>query len=105
MTLQSDRAGNTMAIELFAKRTRPRCHFPGGSDARVVMSGEEAALLRLWLQRNVQTKAQRSVGVITGELRHSRANTAKSSTAQTRSLRFIGCKYSRATNKARPQPN
>ena len=46
MTLQSDRAGNIMVIKSFAKRTRPRCHFLGGSDARVIISLDEAAVIR-----------------------------------------------------------
>ena len=46
LTLQSDRTGNIMVIESFAKRTKSRCHFLGGSDARVVTSLDEAAGIR-----------------------------------------------------------
>ena len=84
MTLQSDRAGNIMAIESFAKRTQPRCHSLGGSDARVIISLDEAAgIRRLW----------------TGD--HSRAHAAKSPTAQALLLRPIRGKYSRASHKQR----
>jgi hypothetical protein len=79
LTLQSDRAGNIMVIESFAKRTKPRCHFLGGSDARVITSLDEAAGIRR---------------LRTGD--HSRAHAAKSSTAQA-----LG-KHSRARHKQRP---
>jgi hypothetical protein len=101
MTLQSERAGNIMAIESFAKRTRPSCHFLGGADARVIMSGEEAALIPRWHQRNAEMKSQRSLGVITGGPRHTRAHNAKSSTAQALLLRPIRGKHSRASHKQR----
>jgi hypothetical protein len=73
-----------MAIESLAKRTRPRCHSLGGSDARVVMSLDEAALIRrLW----------------TGD--HSCAHASKSPTAPTQFLRPLQVKYSRANHKER----
>ena len=53
------------------------------------MSGDEAALIRLWHEQNVQMKSQRSLGVITGDPRHTRAHAAKSSTAQAQFLRPI----------------
>jgi predicted phage-related endonuclease len=31
--------------------TRPRCHFIGGSDARVIMGQDESALIRLWREK------------------------------------------------------
>ena len=85
MTLQSDhRAGNIMAIELFAKPTRPRCHSLGGPDARVIMSLDEAALIRrLWTSD------------------HSCAHAATSPTAPALLLRPIRGKYSRASHKQR----
>src|SRR5919198_961349 len=30
---------------------QPRCHFIGGSDARIIMGSDEAALLRLWREK------------------------------------------------------
>jgi hypothetical protein len=83
LTLQSDRAGNIMAIESFAKRTRPRCHFLGGWNARAIMSGDEAALIRSWTDD------------------HSRAQAAKSPTAQAQFLRSIRGKCSRASQRQR----
>ena len=73
-----------MAIESFAKRTQPRCHFLGGSDARVIMSLDEAAGIRR---------------LRTGD--HSRAHAAKSPTAQALLLRPIRGKYSRASHRQR----
>ena len=78
-----------------------RRRFIGGSDARVIMSGDEAALIRLWHEQNVQMKSQRSLGVTTGDPRHTRAHAAKSSTAQAQCLRPIGRKYSRASHRQR----
>jgi hypothetical protein len=71
-----------MAIESFAKRTQPRCHFLSGSDARAVIRMDEAALTRRpW----------------TGD--HSRAHAAKSPTAQAQFLRPFRAKYSRAASQ------
>ena len=82
MTLQSDRVENTIALESFAKRTRPRCPFLGSSDARSILRLDEAALIRrLW------------------EGDHSRAHAAKSPTAAARRLRPIRGKSSRASHK------
>ena len=43
--------------------------FIGGSDVRVIVSGEEAALVRLWHEQKVQVKSQRSLGVNTEDAR------------------------------------
>ena len=72
-----------MVIESFAKRTKPRCHFLGGSDARVITSLDEAAGIRR---------------LRTGD--HSRAHAAKS-TAQALLPRPIRGKHSRARHKQR----
>ena len=77
--------------------------FIGGSDVRVIVSGEEAALVRLWHEQNVQVKCQRSLGVITEDARHTRAHAAKSSMAQAQCLRPIGRKYSRAISQRQRQ--
>ena len=63
---------------------KPDCRqFIGGSDARIVISLDEAALIGPW----------------TGD--HSRAHAAKSSTAQAQFLRPIRGKYSRASHRQR----
>jgi hypothetical protein len=67
-----------------AKRTKPRCHFVGGSDARVIISLDEAAGIRR---------------LRTGD--HSRVPAAKSSTAQALLLRSIWGKHLRARHKQR----
>ena len=41
----------------------------GGSDFGVIVSGEEAALVRLWHEQKVQVKSQRSLGVNTEDAR------------------------------------
>jgi hypothetical protein len=84
LTLQSDRARNIMAIESFAKRTEARCHLLRGSDEPVVLTLDEAALIRrLW----------------TGG--HSRAHAAKSPTPQALLLRPVRGKPLRDRHKQR----
>ena len=78
MTLQPDRARNIMVPPLLAKGTRSRCRFLGGSDTRIIMDFDEAALIRLSHGQNVQMKCQRSLGVISEDPRHTRAHVAKS---------------------------
>jgi hypothetical protein len=73
--------------------------FIGGSDVRVIVSGEEAALFRLWRKQNVQMKSQRSLGVITEDPRHTRGHVAKWSMAHALRLRPVRGKYSRASNR------
>jgi predicted phage-related endonuclease len=36
----------------------PRRHFLGGSDARIIMSGDEAALIRLWKEKRGEVEPQ-----------------------------------------------
>ena len=60
-----------------------RCRFIGGSDARIIMSRDEAARIQLWTDD------------------HSRVPAAKSPTAQAQFLRPIRGKYSRASHKQR----
>ena len=92
-----------MSLRSYTATAAPpiRRRFVGGSDARFITSGEEAALIRLWREQNVQMKSQRSLGVITGDPRHSRAHAAKSPTAQAQFLRPIRGKYSRASHRQR----
>src|SRR6188472_3281767 len=33
-----------------------RCHFVGGSDARIIMGGDEEALIRLWQEKRGEAK-------------------------------------------------
>jgi hypothetical protein len=60
-----------------------RCRFIGGSDARIIVSRDEAARIQLWTDD------------------HSRVPAAKSPTAQAQFLRPIRGKYSRASHKQR----
>ena len=73
----------TDLITVPRSRKPGHCQFIGGSDARIINSLDEAALIRLW----------------TGD--HSRAHAAKSPTAQALFLRPIRGKYSRASHKQR----
>jgi hypothetical protein len=80
-----------------------RLFIGGGSDVGVIVSGEEAALVRLWHEQNVQMKSQRSLDVITEDPRHTRGHVARSSTAQAEHLRPLRGKYSRATSQRQRQ--
>jgi hypothetical protein len=89
-----------MKSQSLTRKCCPRAHFFGGSDARIIISGEEA-LIRPRHAQDAQMKSQRSFGVITGESRHPRAHAAQSSTAQAQFLRPIRGKYPRASHKQR----
>ena len=73
----------TDLITVPRSRKPGRRQFIGGSDARIITSLDEAALIRLW----------------TGD--PSRAHAAKSPTAQAQFLRPIRGKYSRASHRQR----
>ena len=60
-----------------------RCRIIGASDARIIMSRDEAARIRLWTDD------------------HSRVPAAKSPTAEAEFWRPIRCKYWRASHKQR----
>ena len=77
-----------------------RQRFVNGTHAGVIM-GSEGALIRPPHEQHVQMKSQRSLGVITGNPSRTRADAAKSSTAQTHCLLPIGRKYSRARHRER----
>ena len=89
-----------MKSQSLTRKCCPRAHFFGGSDTRIIISGEEA-LIRPRHAQDAQMKSQRSFGVITGDSRPTRAHAAQSSTAQTQFLRPIRDKYSRAGHRQR----
>jgi hypothetical protein len=89
-----------MKSQSLTRKCCPRAHFFGGSDTRIIISGEEA-LIRPRHAQDAQMKSQRSFGVIAGDSRHPRAHAAQSSTAQAQFLRPIRGKYSRASHKQR----
>jgi predicted phage-related endonuclease len=51
-----------------ATRKRDRCHFIGGSDARVIMGKDEKALLRLWREKRGEAAAVDLSGVLVVQL-------------------------------------
>jgi hypothetical protein len=73
-----------------------------GSHPQIIMSGNEAALIQLSHEQNVQMKSQRYLGVITGDTRQTRAYSTKASTAQ--ALWPVRGKYSRASHRQRQTP-
>jgi hypothetical protein len=89
-----------MKTQSLTRKCCPRAHFFGGSDTRIIISGEEA-LIRPRHAQDAQMKSPRSFGVITGDSRHTRAHAAQSSTAQAQVLRPIRGKYSRDGQRQR----
>jgi hypothetical protein len=77
-----------------------RRRFVNDTRAGVIM-GSEGALIRPSREQRVQMKSRRSLGVVTGDPRHTRAHAAKWSTAQAHCLLPIGRKYSRARHRER----
>ena len=47
-------------MELLASSKRPesRRYFIGGSDARIIMGNDEAALIRLWLEKRGEAESE-----------------------------------------------
>jgi hypothetical protein len=91
-----------MKSQPLTRKCCPRAHFYGGSDTRIIISGEEA-LIRPRHAQDAQMKSQRSFGVITGDSRHTRGHVARSSTAQAEHLRPLRGKYSRTTSHKQRQ--
>jgi predicted phage-related endonuclease len=44
--------------QTFTRNFESRRHFIGGSDARIIMSGDEAALIRLWREKRGETEPE-----------------------------------------------
>jgi hypothetical protein len=72
-----------------------------GLNARFIMGGDEAAWVRPSHEQNAQIKFQKCLVVLTRDTRKTRADAAKSSTAQTQYLRPVGRKYSGVSRRQR----
>ncbi len=46
------------SLEMTAKNAVNRRHFIGGSDARIIMAGDEAALVRLWKEKRGEAEPE-----------------------------------------------
>lgn len=57
-----------MNSKVIAKRQSDRCHFVGGSDARVIMGDDEAALVRLWREKRGEVEPEDLSGVLVVQL-------------------------------------
>jgi hypothetical protein len=90
-----------MKSQSLTRKCDQGANFFGGSDARIVVSSNERALIRLSHEQNFQEKSQRSLYLTTGNPPRTRAHAAKSSTAQANCLLPIGRKYSRARHRER----
>src|SRR6186713_433003 len=53
-----------MGPQMFTGTTIDRQHFIGGSDARIIMGGDETALIRLWQEK----RGEAAPGDLSGEL-------------------------------------
>jgi predicted phage-related endonuclease len=55
----ANQSTNLRAVNLPAVRKAPnRRHFIGGSDARIIMGGDEAALIRLWREKRGEVESE-----------------------------------------------
>ena len=89
-----------------SKLWKERCHFVGGSDARVIMGNDEAALLRLWREKRGEIEPEDlsgnlvvQLGLATGELnRHwYQANSGQALTDVQRHIRHPALRWMAAT--------
>ena len=54
--------GDLTGLETASKNAVSRRLFIGGSDARIIMSPDEAALIRLWKEKRGEVEPRRTVG-------------------------------------------
>jgi predicted phage-related endonuclease len=47
-----------MKSNMWTKANQDRCSFIGGSDARIIMGGDESALIRLWREKRSEVKPE-----------------------------------------------
>jgi predicted phage-related endonuclease len=47
-----------MKTNVWTKTNEDRCHIIGGSDARIIMGDDEAALLRLWREKRGEAEPE-----------------------------------------------
>ena len=89
-----------MESQLYTRNFQ-NCRFIGGTDGRIIVSGDAAALIRPWHEQNIRTKSQRCLVVPGGDMRQTLAHAAKSSKPQTQCSRPIGRNRRRAGNRQR----
>ena len=75
--------------------------FVGGSDARIMMDGGEAALIRPRHEQHVQMKCQRYLVLRTRDASQTCSHAAKSSKEQAQCFRAVGRKSWRASHRRR----
>jgi predicted phage-related endonuclease len=94
------------AVRQTLTRTLDRRFFIGGSDARIVMGNDEAALLRLWREKRGEAEPENlsgnlivQLGVVTEELnrRWYEANTGQVITDIQKHIRHLGLRWMAAT--------
>ena len=57
-----------MKLQTFTKKLEGRCHFIGGSDARIIMSPDGAALIRLWKEKRGEAEPEDLTGNLVVQL-------------------------------------
>jgi hypothetical protein len=90
-----------MESQMYTRNFQNGCRFIGGTDGRIIVSGDAAALIRPWHEQNIRTKSQRCLVVPRGDMRQTLAHAAKSSKPQTQCSRPIGRNRGRAGNRQR----
>ena len=106
--------GETMKTNFLIHRRRDRRYFVGGSDARIVMGNDEAALLRLWREKRGESDPEDLSGnlivqleVVTEELnrRWYAANTGQVIADVQKHVRHPGLRWMAATLDGRVEPS
>src|SRR5271166_4438770 len=95
-----------MKSQLYTGKLQRRCHFLGGSDARIIMSADEAALIRLWKEKRREAEPMDfsdslvvQLGIVTEALNRSwyERNTGRSVTDCQRWVRHTVKRWMAAT--------
>src|SRR5215471_21145824 len=103
-----------MKPSMWKNPLRDRRHFIGGSDARIIMGEDEAALLRLWREKRGEAEPVDlsgnlivQLGAVTEELnrRWYETNTGQVLTDVQRHIRHPGLRWMGATLDGRVEPS
>jgi hypothetical protein len=94
-------SGKVMESQMYTRNFQNCCSFIGGTDGRIIVSGDAAALIRPWHEQNIRTKSQRCLVVPRGDMRQTLAHAAKSPKPQTQCPRPIGRNRRRSGNRQR----
>jgi hypothetical protein len=76
-------SGKVMESQMYTRNFQNSCRFMGGTEGRIIVSGDAAALTRPRHEQTIRTKSQRCLVVPRRDMRQTLAHGAKSSKPQT----------------------